>query len=248
LASKRTILYSFAHPDDESFLVAGVSCRYGTDSNLVLATATLGEEGKVGDPPICSYEDLPRVREAELRSALAILGIGQLHLLGYRDKALAAAPHREICEKLVRLIRSCRPAIVITFDPNGANLHDDHIAISRFTSDAVAAAADPRWSPAQGEAHQVQRLLWTPPLLAWEVGRCRDFLHEPGIDFLVDTRPWLQKKAAALKEHRTQHLSIDRVFFSKADAEQLLSFEAFRQGFGPPLRQRPSEDLFEGVE
>ena len=44
--------------------------------------------------------------------------------------------------------------------PNGMNLHPDHIAISRFASDAVA-AADPRWFPETGEPHTVARMLWS---------------------------------------------------------------------------------------
>ncbi len=30
-------------------------------------------------------------------------------------------------EKLVRLLRVHRPRLVITFDPNGTNLHPDHV-------------------------------------------------------------------------------------------------------------------------
>jgi len=53
MGNRPTILFSLAHPDDESFMVAGVSCKYGARGvRLVLATATLGDAGKVGDPPV----------------------------------------------------------------------------------------------------------------------------------------------------------------------------------------------------
>ena len=43
-----TILFSMAHPDDESFMVAGVARKYAAQAvRLVLSTATIGEEGKV---------------------------------------------------------------------------------------------------------------------------------------------------------------------------------------------------------
>ena len=171
MGNRPTILFSLAHPDDESFMVAGVSCKYGARGvRLVLATATLGDAGKVGDPPVCSREELPRVRESELRRAVEILGIDALHLLGYRDKELCNADPARVRGQLVRLLRRYRPAVVITFDPNGFNQHPDHIAISRFTSDAIAAAADPRWLPEAGEPHRVPRLLWTPPLRPEEIG------------------------------------------------------------------------------
>ena len=96
MTDERVILYVFAHPDDESFMTVGTACRYGEEGvRVALVTATLGEEGGAGDPPVCTREELPAVREAELRRAAGILGIGSVDLLGYRDKQLAAAPHAE---------------------------------------------------------------------------------------------------------------------------------------------------------
>jgi N-acetylglucosamine malate deacetylase 2 len=211
-------------------------------------TATRGEAGKSGEPPICPKEGLPLVREAELQAALEILGVKHLHLLGYRDRELAAAPPEEVRQQLVRLIRQHRPEVVITFDPNGSNLHSDHIAISRFTSDAVAAAADPRWFPEVGEVHCVERLLWTPPVPPWELVRAQRLEAEPGVDFAIDIEAWRQRKADALRAHRSQHLAIDRIFFNPPDAELLLRVEIFRQAWGPRLPSRPLQDLFAGLD
>ncbi len=61
----KSILFSFAHPDDETFLVAGIACMYAEAGvHLALCTATLGQAGKCGDPPLCSPEELPAVRES----------------------------------------------------------------------------------------------------------------------------------------------------------------------------------------
>jgi LmbE family N-acetylglucosaminyl deacetylase len=245
----RSLLFCFAHPDDETFLAAGIACLYGQQGvHLALATATLGEAGKCGDPPLCSREELPAVRERELRAATALLGLGEPTLLGYRDRELASAPPLEIRQKLVAIIRDHRPQVVVTFDPNGSNLHPDHIAISRFTSDAVAAAGDPRWFPESGEAHQVQRLVWTPPSRPWLFARSGDLAAQPGVDFAFDISRWSQRKAEALRIHRTQHRNAERVFFSQPDADKLLGLETFRHAFGPPLRSRPSHDLFESLD
>ena len=89
-------------------------------------------------------------------------------------------------EALVRRIRGHRPHVVISFDPNGMNGHPDHVAIARFTIDAVAAAADPRWMDASGRPYRVPRLLWTAPVPPWEVTRPRDLGREPGVDFVID--------------------------------------------------------------
>jgi N-acetylglucosamine malate deacetylase 2 len=248
MAVERCILFSFAHPDDEAVLISGLACRYGAENvRLALMMATRGESGKAGQPAVASREELPAVREAELKRSAEILGIETVRFLGYHDRQLAAAPLDEIRERMVSIIRECRPAIVITFDPNGANLHPDHVAISRFTSDAVSAAADGRWYPAAGEPHRVSRLLWTPPVRPWELARVPDLAVEPGADFVLDVSRWVERKAKALRSHRTQHLSIDRIFFSQPDVERLLSVEVFRQGWGPPLQTRPLDDLFAGL-
>ncbi|MFL6336164.1 MAG: PIG-L deacetylase family protein [Pyrinomonadaceae bacterium] len=248
MADARVILCVFAHPDDESFMAAGVACKYAEEgARVALVTATLGEEGGAGDPPVCTKEELPAVREAELRRAVEILGIGSLDLLGYRDKQLASAPVDEIREKLVRLLRRHRPQVVITFDPNGSNAHTDHVAISRFTSDAVQAAADARFFPEAGAAHQIIRLLWTTPSPCWELALKERPGEEPGVDFLIDVGPWWKTKEAALRAHRSQINNTARLFFDPPDTEQRLSLEAFRCAPGYDREGAPARDLWSGI-
>ncbi len=248
VSSVRVILCVFAHPDDESFMAAGVACKYAEEgARVALVTATLGEEGGAGEPPVCTREELPAVREAELRSAVEILGIDSLDLLGYRDKQLAAAPHAEVREKLVTLLRRHRPQVVITFDPNGSNAHVDHVAISRFTTDAVQAAADARFFPDAGEAHRVGRLLWTTPTPCWELALKERPWEEPGVDFLIDVGPWWKTKEAALRAHRSQIMNTARLFFDPPDTERRLSLEAFRLAWGTSPQGGPSADLWVGI-
>jgi len=237
------LLFIFAHPDDESFSGVGTAMECAArGARTALVTATRGERGKPGDPPICSPEDLPAVREQELRQAVQIAGLDELHILDYRDRELPEVPPDEIRRTLVGHIRRVRPSIVFTFDPNGFNVHPDHVAISRFVSDAVAAAGDPRWHVEAGEPHVVPRLLWTPPIPPWEAARLERVLEHPGVDVAVDITRWRERKAAALRAHRTQHSSINRYFFSQPDVDRILSLEIWRQAWGPPL-QRPQGDL-----
>ena len=187
--------------------------------------------------------------------AAEIIGFDELHLLGYRDKELADAKPEEIREKLVTIIRRTRPDVVITFDPNGFNVHPDHVAISRFTSDAIAAAADPRWHGDAGKPHVVARLLWTPPLAPWDIsspdsaapGTAAVSANDiPGIDFVIDVSEWRERRAAALRAHRTQHLSIDRYFFNRPDLNRILDREFWRHAWGPSLQSRPADDILAG--
>lgn len=244
----RVIMCVFAHPDDESFMAAGVACKYGEEgARVVLVTATLGEEGGAGDPPVCTKEELPAVREAELRRAVEILGFDSLDLLGYRDRQLASAPYAEVRGKLVNLLRSHRPQVVITFDPNGSNAHTDHVAISRFTSDAVQAAADGRFFPEAGAPHAVERLLWTTPTPCWELALKERPGEEPGVDFIIDVGRWWGRKEAALRAHRSQIRNTSRLFFDPPDTERRLSLEAFRLAWGRRPVGAPDRDLWAGI-
>jgi LmbE family N-acetylglucosaminyl deacetylase len=245
-----TLLFSFAHPDDESFSGAGLACWcQARGIRVVLVCATRGEAGQAGDAAVSGAPaDVGAAREVELHHAAAAVGIADVHLLGYRDRELAAADPSAIRYQLVAQLRGYRPAVVATFDPDGFNRHVDHLAISRFTSDAVAAAADPRWFPDLGPPHTVARLLWTPPLGPWDSARSKDLRAEAGADFIIDITPWRDRKIAALRAHRTQHRSIDAHFFNQPDADRILAIEVYRQGFGPPIARRPSADPFEGID
>ena len=245
---QRRLLLVFAHPDDESVFAAGLACRTVAEGGRVaLCTATPGEHGKLGEPPVCPRERLGAVRQAELMAACAELGIGTVRVLGYPDRGLAFAPTDTIRRQLVEVIRAVRPQAVVTFDPNGSNLHPDHVAISRFTSDAVAAAGDGRWFPELGAAHAVPRLLWTLPVRPWDVMRRTEPALEPGADFVLDVSAFVERKRSALLAHRTQMQSLNRILFSKPDVTRLLGVEMVRQAFGPPLAARPAADVFAGI-
>ena len=227
-----TLLFIFAHPDDESFSGAGTSMTCAAaGARTVLVTATRGERGKAGNPPVCAPGEIAACRERELRKAAGIIGFDALHLLGYRDRELADAPPDEMRRALVTHIRRVKPTIVLTFDPNGFNVHPDHVA-------------DPRWYRDAGAAHAVPRVLWTPPIAPWDAASCDRFDDQPGADFVIDVSAWRDRRIAALGAHRSQHLSIDRHFFSKPDLDRILATEIWRQASGPPLLDRPAADLF----
>jgi LmbE family N-acetylglucosaminyl deacetylase len=243
-----TLLFCFAHPDDESFAAAGTAMKYAaTGARIVLVTATLGDRGKAGDPPICAPTELAAYRERELREAVAIIGFDELHLLRYPDRALADAPADEIRRALVAVIRRTVPSVVFTFDPNGFNLHPDHIAIGRFTSDAIAAAADSRWHPDAGGPYIVPRLLWIPPMAPWDAAKCDRLDEQAGHDFILDVSAWRERKIAALRAHRTQHLSVEHHILNQPDPDRIVRTEIWRQAWGPPIPRRPAADVLEDV-
>src|SRR5262245_48764454 len=120
-----------AHPDDESLGFGGTLARYAAEGvETYLVTATRGEHGWFGDP--AEYpgpEALGRIREAELQAAANVLKLCEIRFLDYIDGDLDKADPREAVAKIVGHLRRVRPDVVLTFDPNGAYGHPDHIAI-----------------------------------------------------------------------------------------------------------------------
>lgn len=239
----RRILFIGAHPDDETFFAAGTIARYRSEGvEVSLICATLGEAGKTGD--LCSRDELAMVREKELQRAMVTLDVRDLELLPYCDKHLAEAPPEEIVGRLVAAIRRVRPTVVITFDPQGANQHPDHIAISRFANDAVAAARDGRWYPEAGAAFTVARVVWTPPRFVFRLAPEERLEVQPGYDFVVNVSAWLGPKTAAFEAHATQFPHLRKLFFDDPNGQRTFGVEVFRLGSGAPIRQIPADDLF----
>src|SRR6185503_7372291 len=76
--------------------------------------------------------------------------------------------HAEATATIAGHLRRVRPHVVITFGPEGAYGHTDHIAISQLTVAAVACAADPGYATPSGNGpapHRVSKLYfiaWSP--------------------------------------------------------------------------------------
>lgn len=151
-----------AHPDDESLGAGGTLARYareGVETHLV--TATRGQRGWFGErernpgPMV-----LGRIREAELRSAAAALGLRSVEVLDYCDGELDQADPDEVISRLVAHLRRIRPQVVVTFGPDGVYGHPDHIAISQLATAAVIRAAIPECATSALPPHVVSKLYY----------------------------------------------------------------------------------------
>ncbi|MDP3988325.1 MAG: PIG-L deacetylase family protein [Candidatus Levybacteria bacterium] len=126
------ILFVFAHPDDESFSSGGTISKLakaGVDVRLI--TATRGEKGQVGNPPLCKQEDLGKFREKELRCAAKILGVSQIYFLDYIDATLHSISKKEISDKILSILKVEKPDAVVTFNKEGGSRHPDHIQVGK---------------------------------------------------------------------------------------------------------------------
>jgi LmbE family N-acetylglucosaminyl deacetylase len=80
-----------------------------------------------------------------LRAAATVLGLREVVVLSYLDGAVDEVDSAIAIRDIVSHIRRIRPHVVVTFGPEGAYGHPDHIAISQFTTAATVCAADCRY-------------------------------------------------------------------------------------------------------
>ena len=138
------LLAVFPHPDDETLGLGSTLARYSTEGlETCLICATRGERGWYeSEGPDPGFEGVARIREAELRCAAEQLGLHEVCFLDYIDGDVDQAEPQEIIGKIVAHIRRIKPEVVVTFSPDGAYGHPDHIALSQFTNAALVCAAD----------------------------------------------------------------------------------------------------------
>ena len=139
----RRILAVFAHPDDETSVAGGTlaqSVHEGVEVTVV--TATRGEWGTLGTGGMAiAREELPAVREAELRAVMQLYGAHPPVFLGHEDANMAESDLPAVVEQVEAQMRRVRPDVVITWGPTGMSRHPDHITVHRATFAAFHAYA-----------------------------------------------------------------------------------------------------------
>ena len=272
-----------AHPDDEASKGSATVAMYvdqGVAASLVCCTG--GEEGDILNPAMDRpeiRENLNQVRREELVEAADVLGYRSVHWLGYRDsgmaksdanadsRSFAQAPLEEAVGRLVAIIRTERPHVVVTYgeDQQGYR-HPDHLRVAEISGPAFDGAADPDAYPDAGEPWQVLKLYY----VTWSRNRITA-LHEkfgeldlespyderwfsrPSNDDIITTRiqcaEFFDRRSKALLAHRTQVDPDSKFWFGlpdhhMADAYPWEDYVLARTLVDTDL---PETDLFAGI-
>jgi len=263
-----------AHPDDESLGVGGTLAKYASEGvEVSLITATSGDAGRYqghrpGHPEHPGPEALAKIREAELRAAASVLGVRDVVCLNYHDQQLDRANPLQVVADIAGHVRRVRPDVVVTFGPDGAYGHPDHIAISQFTTAAVVAAADAGLAApgaATSAPHAVSKLYYISwPASTWAAyeaavnklistvdGVERQATPWPdwAITTLIDTRSFWPTVWRAVSCHRSQVAAYARLKdLSQEHHEALWGAQSFYRAFSNVNGGRTREtDLFEGI-
>lgn len=194
----KVVLGIAAHADDLDFGVAGTIAKFaaqGAEVHYLIVT-----DGSKGSSDYdMSTVELAKMRQDEQRNALKALGGKEVHFLGYPDGELEVT--MDVKRDIVRVIRSVKPDVVITWDPSviysssrGFVNHPDHRACGQAALDAVYPLARDHMSfPelfAEGyEPHKTKTAL---------------LMNFDTANYYVDITDTLEKKFEALKAHASQ--------------------------------------------
>ena len=234
----RSILLAFAHPDDETFGLAGTIARYARQGVPVdLITATRGEKGSRLHVP----EGVPTglAREAELRAAGKLMGLREISFLGYIDGELDRADPAGVAGKVKEIIERIKPEVLITFGPDGITGHLDHIAAGKAATAAFNELA---------KAGRAPRKLYyvTLPSSVFTDGEDDGLFTRPDSEVTteIDITGYFDLKLRAIAAHRSQQDAADFIEIMNEERDSPFARrEYFYLASGPVTRKET--DLFE---
>ncbi len=281
--SKR-MLIAFAHPDDESFGMGGTIARYAAEGvETYLICATNGDAGTVAPDKLQNYRSITELRLAELDCAAHILGLRQIFKFGYSDSGMMHSADNDnpdclwyawqqrpeaVTRRVVEVIRTVKPQVVVTFNEYGGYGHPDHIAIHSATVAAFHLAGDPDYITEGCPPYTPQKLYYTSiPATMIKIGvwmmrlRGKDprragvnqdvdvqaiLEHINPIHTRVSIRDFLELWEAASACHASQNSgSIAPLWIRKL----LTTSQGFTRAWPCPDHDRVDEtDLFAGVQ
>lgn len=253
----------FAHPDDDTYSVAGTLALERGKVDYTVIVATSGEAGPISDPVLATAETLADVREQEERDSLAVVGVGDaaVHFLRHPDGGLGRVPRKKLVEQVAAILREAKPQVVVTFGPEGITRHDDHVVVHQAATDAFHQVRSE-----VGDGHAFLRLLYNAiPQSSldgfWEALRKRGVdVGDPEAPFMprgvpdhtitvkVDCGPAVSDKLEAIRAHRTQQIELD--YMPEDLQPEMLGQEFFVQAW-PPVTDPSGPSLasvFEGLE
>ncbi len=196
------ILHVYAHPDDESYGNPATIALYADrGARMDLICLTRGEAGETNG--VCAPGELGEVRAAELHAACRALGIARLELWDYPDGGLERVEEEEAVLRLAAAYETLAPEVIVTYADDGITGHPDHLAASRWATEAFRRARR-RAGPAPS------RLYWrVAPEERRERYRRPDIVYRGDYTTVIDARAFAHARGEAESCHLSQRPHTD---------------------------------------
>ncbi len=153
-----------AHPDDETFGCGSLLLHAAASgATTAVCCATRGEAGEPAPGSGVTREDLPAVRERELRTAARLLQVSRVDVLDFADSGmsgpagpdtLAGAAFTDVRDQVRERLDDFQPHVLVTLDAGDG--HRDHARIRDAT---LAAAQQAHWRVARLYLHCLPQAL-----------------------------------------------------------------------------------------
>ena len=265
---QRCVMFVHAHPDDETTKGGGTAAWLAaTGVRTVLVVCTDGGAGGVTDHALLGGRSLAEVRSDELAAAAAIMGFDVVHELGYADsgsesevpQGFASQPIAPMVDQLTDLIEVERPDVVVTYDPEYAANHPDHLRCHEISAAAFAQTTTDAGGPRKLYGSRFFSRRRVQAMHDWTVVHGLESPYERALEKLPDerftTRIAIGEHALtarnALREHQTQIAHDHRWFYTIPDADfaHVYPWEEFEllavaPGFTLPMPADVESDLF----
>jgi LmbE family N-acetylglucosaminyl deacetylase len=132
------LLGLFAHPDDEVFCVGGTLARCAqSGASTAIVSLTRGETGQIRDSKAATRRTLGATRVSEFVRSGEELGADQVECLDLGDGTLVKRSVGEVAAVVRSVIDRFSPDVVVSFGPDGATGHPDHITSCLATVEAI---------------------------------------------------------------------------------------------------------------
>lgn len=253
-----------AHPDDEGYSSYGTVAFAAADPGFRLSVlhATDGEAGEIAPGVPTTQEQLGEWRREEDRAAWRALGCmpARHDWLGYPDGGVPDVGAAVLTAAIDGFLRTERPDVVITLPMHGVTGHPDHIAVCHATTAAfhqVRGDGGPGLrrllygGVPQSEFEKGQRWMEENGMPRWDPDRMYHLRGTPDehIGIVVHCKPVMDRKLAAMKEHRSQR----HVLFAPHAGDELWVKVMKRETYeiAWPPREPGSEvldDVFAGLD
>lgn len=242
------VLAFFAHPDDETILAGGILALLAQSGFSVhYLSATRGEGGEVGDPPLCNREELGKVREQELVCAVQALGGRSLTFLGYIDPTVGPGEQlfgytdnlTMLAGQVATSISQYQPVAILTHGSDGEYGHPAHI----LTHNAARVVVESLGTSAP--------LLYTVMADFPTAPRKRLVNRSDPAHLVINITPSLEQKQKAALCHRSQHALFVRRRSQELGIpitvpEALADLESLHRRF-PPTDGHPDDPITQAL-
>ncbi len=201
-----------AHPDDESFLLAGTSLKLAEEGKSVgVICVTRGEKGADRLNRNLNEEQMAGVRVKELLQACNILRCKCTECFDHPDGGLDKIKLEDLVEEIRQKIDQYKPEIILTFGEEGVSGHRDHIITGKAALAAVRQAT-----------HKIKEA-WLMSMPASQIDKFNEHQRTRRVHLqhfetqilkgvpdeklaMIDITPFAKQKHEAIKAHQSQYL------------------------------------------